>query len=396
MYSLFLIKRWMEDLLMYPFILLGRLIAWLKPLEKEYSIYFFFPFYSVGGAEKVHAQIAQAVGGNNCIIFFTRKSKNSLFLNEFKRSNCLLVDISKYTDNKWIYFANIIYRGIISAYINRQKGKPVIFNGQCNFGYKVSPWISRNINQIELIHSFNTFSVIRIPFLAFYTKTVMISHQTINDHQQQYRKLKIPAEYIERIQYIQNGINLPDEFGEKQENDKLVVLYVGRGTAEKRVHLIAEMAKKLYDQSEPIEVQFLGEVQDAIPKAMQVCCRFWGNQNDPKTIQNIYKAADVLILTSVFEGFPMVVMEAMANGLLIVSTAVGDLAYHIKENENGFLIYSKEEEKITSDGIQILTRLAHNRELVKKIGANNRISAFEHFGIEQFNKNYLRLFESLQ
>ena len=63
MYRLLLIKRMIEDVFIYPFILTGRLIALLYPLKKEYRIFFFFPFYHTGGAEKVHSQIANATGG---------------------------------------------------------------------------------------------------------------------------------------------------------------------------------------------------------------------------------------------------------------------------------------------------------------------------------------------
>ena len=395
MYSLFLLKRWIEDVLMYPLILVGRFIALIKPLDKEYKIFFFFPFYSIGGAEKVHAQIAQAVGNKDCIIFFTRHSKNDLFYEEFKKSGCRLVDISKYTDNKWLYFLNIIYRGILSGYINRQEKNAIVFNGQCNFGYKISPWIKKRINQIELIHSFNSFSAIRIPFISFYTKTIMISYQTINDHVAQYKRLKVPDGYAKRILYIQNGIILPGERTIKKENDKLVVLYVGRGTAEKRVHLIAQMAKKLMEANMPVDIELLGDVKEAIPQSLHSYVHFWGNQNDPNTIQEIYAGADVLILTSVFEGFPMVAMEAMANGLAIVSTAVGDIPYHIKESENGFLITATNEDEIVEKGVAILSKLADDKEQVRKIGERNKAYAFAHFGIDEFNKNYLRLFESL-
>src|SRR5688572_20813934 len=160
---------------MYPLILMGRIIARAKPLKKEYETFFFFPFYHIGGAEKVHAHIAKATGNKNCIIYFTRKSQNDLFHSEFAASGCTMKDISKYTDNKWIYFVNIIFRGIISQYINQQKQQPIVFNGQCNFGYKLSPWIKKRIPQLELIHSLCSFSYIRIPFLPFIHRTVMIS-----------------------------------------------------------------------------------------------------------------------------------------------------------------------------------------------------------------------------
>jgi hypothetical protein len=206
MYRLLLIKRFIEDIFIFPFILLGRFTAAIRPLKKEYRIFFFFPFHHTGGAEKVHAQISAAAGGPNCIIFFTKKSSDDRFLEDFRKSRCEIRDISKIVDNKWFYFLNLFYRGIISGYINSQSVKPIVFNGQSNFGYKISPWIKKDIRQIELIHSFNTFSLIRIPFLPFISKTVMISRKRIEDHKEQYRQKNIPASFAERIQYIPNAI----------------------------------------------------------------------------------------------------------------------------------------------------------------------------------------------
>ena len=140
--------------------MLGRLFSRLNPLHKEYRIFFFFSFYHIGGAEKVHYQITQAAGGKDCIIFFTKKSHNKSFLHHFRGSGCEIKDISKYTDNKWFYFMNLIWRGIITGYMNRQIKLPVVFNGQCNFAYKISPWVRKEIFQVELIHSFNSFSYI--------------------------------------------------------------------------------------------------------------------------------------------------------------------------------------------------------------------------------------------
>jgi hypothetical protein len=219
-----------ENIFIYPFILIGRLLAKLDPLAKEYDIYFFFPFYHTGGAEKVHAQIAKAAGNKNCIIFFTRTSVNKAFLKEFQNSGCDIKDISPIIDKTWLYFLKFIWRGKITSYINNQKKKSIVFNGQSNFGYKISPWIKTDIKQVELIHSFNTFSWIRIPFLPFITQTIMISKLRIEEHLQQYKKLDVPEEFAKRIQFIQNAIELPSKPCNKNFNANLNVLFVGRGT----------------------------------------------------------------------------------------------------------------------------------------------------------------------
>lgn len=435
MYRLFLLKRWVEDLLMFPLILLGRFIARRRPLGREYETFFFFPFYHIGGAEKVHAAIAKATGNPNCIIFFTRKSQNDLFYKEFESSGCVMKDISRYTDNKWIYFVNIVFRGIISGYINGQKKKPLVFNGQCNFGYKISPWISKGIPQVELIHSLCSFSYIRIPFLPFITRTVMISTIRIQEHLDLYKRFHIPLSLGERIQFIMNGIELPEKTttdnrppitGKGQPltvnrqpmtdegqplserngapedrwsvvGSRLTVLYVGRSTAEKRVDLIAEMAKRMHGKEENITFQFLGEVKDAIPPELQTYCYFWGNQGDPAKIDSIYRKAQVLVLVSDTEGFPMVVMEAMARGLAVVSTAVGEVPLHVQDGVNGYLVRDfRNREAVVEESMQHILRLYNSPELLSGMSERNIDYAYGHFGMDRFRREYNELFDRMR
>lgn len=368
----------------------------IRPLKKEYRIYFFFSFYHIGGAEKVHAQITQAAGGNDCILFFTKGSHNDLFLETFKASGCDIRDISRYTDNKWLYPINLIFRGIISGYINHQKNQAVVFNGQCNFGYKLSPWIKKTVPQVELIHSLNSFSYIRIPFLPFITRSVMISRKRIEDHVHLYEKLSIPAAFAERIQYISNAIPLPAS-PVKKENTPLTVLFSGRGGQEKRVHLIAEMGAALYRGPGGFQFEFLGDVSGVLSTGDYTYIRFYGNQSDQKYINQIYDRAHVLILTSETEGFPMVVIEAMAHGAAIISTPVGDIPYHVKNDVNGYLFSSiTDENKILKEGIDFLLKLQENHQLLEKISENNIKHAKEFFGIEKFNRAYQHLLESIK
>jgi glycosyltransferase involved in cell wall biosynthesis len=375
--------------------MLGRMIASLQPLDKEYDVFFFFPFYHTGGAEKVHAMVAQATGNSNCIIFFTRKSNDQNFLAEFKKTDCTLKEISTYTDNKWIYFVNLVYRGIITGHINKQLKKPLVFNGQCNFGYKISPWVNRHIPQIELIHSLCSFSYIRIPFMPFITQTVMISTKRIEEHIDLYKRHNIPMHYAERINFIMNGIELPQqtEIAKKLNTGNLSVLYVGRSTPEKRVHLIAEIAKSR-SENPSLTFTFLGDVENAIPTDLHKYCNFLGSHGDPAYIDKVYRASDVLILVSDTEGFPMVVMEAMARGLAVISTAVGEVPLHVRNGENGYLIDDfLDKNVVVNEATQHITALYNNRQLLQQVSANNIKHAYEHFGINRFNKQYQELFQ---
>ncbi len=393
-YKWYIQKRRLEDVLIFPFVLLGRLIARFKPLTKQYETFFFFPFYHTGGAEKVHALVSQATGNSNCVIFFTRKSYDNNFYKDFEQSGCDIRDISAFTGSKFLYPINLIYRGIISEYINTQKMKPVVFNGQCNFGYKISPWINAGIPQIELIHSFNTFSWIRLPFLPFISRTVMISKLRIEDHLKQFRKIDVPISFYNKIEYIVNGIPLPEKQKEKDYNGKLQVLYVGRGTEEKRVHIVAKMAEKAHQQKLPVDFVFMGDVKNAIPKTLLNHCKLIGHLTDPLKIDEVYWKSHIVIITSNTEGFPLAIEEGMARGCAVMATTVGDIPVHVKNIENGLLFSSVDNEAtIVDEGVEFIALLCNNKKPLQEICMRNRKYAIEHFGIEAFNKRYQQLFE---
>jgi glycosyltransferase involved in cell wall biosynthesis len=393
MYRLLLFKRQVEDVFIFPFIILGRLIAVFKPLKKEFDIFLFFPFYHIGGAEKVHYEVAKVAGKKKAIIFFTKKSHNTLFLNQFQQSGCVIIDISKWTDNKFFYFNNLILRGILSAYINKQKKNTTVFNGQCNFGYKISPWIKPAVPQYELIHSFNTFSYIRIPFLPFITKTVMISKVRIEQHINFYKEKDIPKEYANRIVYIANAIALTSATAQKN-TDTFTVLFVGRNSPEKRLHLFLKTAQQLQHKKENIKFEILGDVSESIDAANYPYVKFHGNQNDTGIINRIYSKAHALLLTSSTEGFPMVVIEAMNNGCAIIATPVGDIPLHIKNNENGFLFTAVTDEiTIVNEAVDYILQLKNNTALCNSISKNNSNYALANFGITKFNEAYSKLLE---
>jgi L-malate glycosyltransferase len=398
LFPLIVFKRKVENLLIYPFVWLGKQKARKQTLPAEFEIFFFFPFYHIGGAEKVHAQIAQAFRGKKAIIFFTRKSHNALFKKEFEESGHSIRDISTYTDNKWKYWNNLVYRGILSYYINRQKYIPIVFNGQCNFGYKLSPWIKPEVPQLELIHSLNSFSYIRIPYIQFYSKTVMISLKRIEDHYRLYDVFGIPAVYKEKIQHIMNGIHLPDLIESKDFfQNQLKVLYAGRATPEKRVHVVSGLAKTCEENNIPVSFDFLGDVGEVVPANYLKSAKLWGNQTDATLIDSIYRKADILIITSSEEGFPMVVMEAMARGCIIMGTAVGDMPLHVRQGACGLLFSSVTNESlIVREAVSYLQYLLPLPLIREQIFTNNITYARENFGIAKFEAAYHQLFESVK
>lgn len=396
-YRLLLCKRYLEDLLIFPFVWAGRKKAHAFIPNKPYEIIFFFPFFHTGGAEKVHAQIAQALSHKKGLIIFTRRSVNASFLNAFKQTGHDIIDVSNLTDDRRHYWRNLYYRGLFSGYINALEGPVVVFNGHSNFAYKLSRWLKKSVYQIELIHSYNSFSAIRIPFLPFYHKTVMVSRNRIQDHLHQYRRLKIPSTYDQRIQYIQNAIELPSiRSGRHLTPGHLRVMYVGRGSPEKRVWLAGEIAREARKAGVHITMTFVGDVGKELSDDNRKFDVFCGNVSDPEKLGNLYRnSADVLLITSTEEALPMVMLEAMARGSVIIATPVGDIPLHVANGRNGFLFStSTNEQQIVREGVEYLRQLLSNPVLLEKMSTNNLEQAYEQYDLSTFDQAYRSLIES--
>jgi glycosyltransferase involved in cell wall biosynthesis len=106
-------------------------------------------------------------------------------------------------------------------------------------------------------------------------------------------------------------------------------------------------------------------------------------------VPRVVHAFDVFALSSTTEGLPLVVPEAMAASLPIVTTAVGGLPDVIEEGETGFLV--PVDQRSLTDALAILER---DRELARTMGARGRVTALERYSHDRMVDEYLRLYET--
>lgn len=86
-----------------------------------------------------------------------------------------------------------------------------------------------------------------------------------------------------------------------------------------------------------------------------------------------YRAADIFVTTSVSDGTPVSLLEAMASGLPCIATAVGGIPEWITDGENGVLIPPQNPEALAES----ITRLADAPDLRNALGARARRSVVE-------------------
>jgi len=112
---------------------------------------------------------------------------------------------------------------------------------------------------------------------------------------------------------------------------------------------------------------------------------------NPPDIHGILNTCDIFLSTSLFEGVSNSIMEAMAEGLPVVATNVGDNNYLVKDGFNGFLVPSRDIEKIT-EKLELLSRSLTMR---KDFGRNSLTLIKREFSNEKLLENYLKLFSEL-
>ena len=103
--------------------------------------------------------------------------------------------------------------------------------------------------------------------------------------------------------------------------------------------------------------------------------------------EELYGCFDIFAMSSDTEQMPISVVEAMATGLPVIATDVGDIA-RIVAPENRFLIEGCRDDEALARG---LVMLASDPALRERLGACNRSRARAEFGIDEMLRSYRRL-----
>lgn len=111
-----------------------------------------------------------------------------------------------------------------------------------------------------------------------------------------------------------------------------------------------------------------------------------GDQKDA-----LFKRACLYVLPSYNEGLPMGILEAMAQGLPIVSTPIGGIPEAVGEGREGFLVQPGDIETLA----RTLERLVSDRDLRRKTGAAARARVSSTFSVDQILPQVERIYGEL-
>jgi len=150
-----------------------------------------------------------------------------------------------------------------------------------------------------------------------------------------------------KLRVLHLGVDI-DRFkpiDQRLSHRRFTYLFVGVVSRAKGVDLLLDAFKVLNIPGKILRIVGSGPVQDQPPISLRNQVQFEGFVPHSKLSQE-YLTSDVLVLPSRFDGFGMVVTEAMACGLpVIVSSAVGaaDLVEH---GRNGWIFQSENSQQL--------------------------------------------------
>lgn len=374
----------LQALLKYPII--------AKHLHYNRQLFFFFPFWSIGGGERVHADILQAVSDAEPLCFLTDRSTDNGFKKEFQQY-AATIQLGRWAEKK--SFKPFMLKKIAGE-INRRKNA-VIFGCHSPFFYELIPYMEDHVKVVDLIHAFtydpNGPEIYSLPHVRRLNTRVVIGEKTKNDFRQFYQRHHIPEEYLDRFLVIPNQVHIPEQVPEKDFSGKLQILFVSRNAPEKRPELFLEIARECLHRLPGAEFIMIGDFT-GLPGPIPSNVRIVGEISNRESLFAFYENAHLILLTSWREGMPLVIMEGMSHGVVPITTAVGETPAYLsaEKHRNGFLVENHENtERIVQDFVRQITYLSEDRRTLAEFSGNARQFACEHFGPGNFSAAYRKL-----
>jgi glycosyltransferase involved in cell wall biosynthesis len=361
--------------------------------ENANGIFLFFPYTHVGGADKVHALISETINDRQPWIFFTGFSTNKKFLPLFQ-NNGVILDVARGINHP--FFIKRSMR-LVTAAIEKVQ-HPVVFGCNNIFFYELIPHVSAKVKVIDLMHDFRfdgeeTVFKSYLPVFMRCDQRVFISERAIAQTKKFYKALSVESTYVDRLVYIPNYVDIPIRLAikGKREHEPLSIIYVGRGTKEKRAYLVNEIAIACFQEKLPVHFQIIGDIEQPAGLKNNEAVVFTGELTDTDHLKMIYSKADVLLITSEREGFPMAIMEGMAYGVIPVSTPVGDIPKHIHTGETGYLTSSIDPKTTVKEMVDHISLMIDQKE--KRMLMSERVYEYAktNFSKERFTAAYRRL-----
>ena len=280
--------------------------------------------------------------------------------------------------------------------------------------FKIILAVNRHVkkNKIELIHAHMTDSMVISVFIKLLNpklKLVFTSHnitfgskiktlgvkllKPFRDRDILFSKDQLSSIYKKNYEMIPNGIDISRYQLDLQKDEIFTFITVGRLEKQKNHMRLLESVKILKDKGLEFQVLIVGEGKDPLQKEkiknfiilhqLEEYVHLLGIRFD---IPKLINKADCFVLSSDWEGLPIVLLEAAASRTPIVSTPVGSIPSLIDES-SGYLADKNFSER--------MEEVIENYNLAEKKASKLYAKVVENYSIESVVKKHENIYEEL-
>lgn len=198
----------------------------------------------------------------------------------------------------------------------------------------------------------------------------------------------------ERVHHIRNGVEL-GQIRIKREGAPFHFLFVGNLFPGKGVRYLIDALSIVFQSKKGIHLTIIGEGEERAglerrvkEKGVDTILKFVGFQ-PPDQIPSWMHQSDCLVLPSLSEGTPSVVLEAMACSLPVIASELPGVREIVDDTVTGFLVKLQDVEDLA----QKLLAIARNRDLGHKMGEKGRQVIIDmNLGWDQVARRYIEVY----
>ncbi len=197
------------------------------------------------------------------------------------------------------------------------------------------------------------------------------------------------------VDVIHNGIEIPKILTNRDKYSYFTIGSAGRFFPIKDYSFFIEIARLIRDNTDQIRFKLAGDGPDMEKLQQKVrlynlkdCFEFVGHIDD---MDYFYQGLDLYINTSIHEGIPMSILEAMAYKLPIIAPNVGGFNEIVDSGIDGYLIEIRTPEQFAEKCLY----LYENRTLSKKMAESAREKVIKKFSVENMAEKYYSLYKNI-
>ncbi|KZY45247.1 MULTISPECIES: glycosyltransferase family 4 protein [unclassified Oleiphilus] len=337
----------------------------------------------IGGAERFVLDLSevQSESGSQVTVF-SCSAERGLLVDEFSnlKSDYLLSSSNRFID----------YKSICSCFVSQQE----------NVLHIHSPWVLRylffllpllylkGVRIIYTRHGLNPLPGYVWGFVHFFARLWVDWVTFVSDAGSEVfsRRFGWPRGMFRTIA---NGVFIPKSYERVGGNEGLRVGSVGRMVKLKaQEDLIMAMEKIRSSRGDHPEVHFFGDgpERDSLVQRASNCLDYEKVFFHGMELQRskVYSSFDLLIVCSEQEGLSLAIMEAMARGVPVIATRVGDSPRLVVDGVTGYLYDYQDVDCL----IELINKFIDQPSLLHDFGLRARQYMSETFSMEMTRKEY--------